>query len=815
MKLAATLGKTVANLDSFVVFLGFLIESGYYRDARTPLDFDADEYRKHAVDVHHRWVCLFDGEEDDDDASSDCESLEDLEEEDEDESAKNPRTPVANKSNGFATVDFQTARMTLDKIDSRKREESTAKKMRPDVIVTEEGLSRLRLNSYYDEFADELYTTPGGTILEKPTAMRYMQPGWLNHPEVYAARFEAVASNPKYAPLFEDVSDELSSRFSGPSEGEVRRHIEKHIFIRSEHRRNFPQKMWANWFRAHHTPKCVRELFEVYGDAVTYNAICEGLKQWDFVRDAGMIDMIANFVAKPSSLSLVNSQKGYLTKVTSSRETSKYVMMTDMSAAFCDVPTRDHGGVGSISRTPGFPMTLQADFGGDKEDEEFCDCFEIPVEWLKTFARKIAADPELCVHGLAGGSYLTAGGCATHSGRFGISQKEHFGVGAFQLHPDRDVDTVLLLLMTMVMFAEIWCPSPGPYGIPFVVPFCLDQKCYDNVRKAIGHAKSFGSRAFDPIFPVPDHWHATQAAGFAAVLNGIGWRFFRLYRQSVHGGKYKSDLTTDHFSRSMNFTVMYRHLRIIKLGWICVREECIAKLDKMKEAGEYIDPDLEAFVTWNDYITPIVYDLLQIVKHSAGPFYFSTALPHFIIVLHLRGRTLYSNAFDCYLRDLLRVRAKMPTFFWWFCSNLNRVVVCLHIEYQHKELAAFAEHLEERDANAIGPLICSLPAIRDANVHAASYKGLLKPEADGCSLASQIHDEHHAISWAATARTQFDQLASAKAMTGHMSVHPSQITIILVKHHFDLHRHFGPQSSLRTLENSRGHGEIYFVSGVL
>ena len=134
----------------------------------------------------------------------------------------------------------------------------------------------------------------------------------------------------------------------------------------------------------------------------------------------------------------------------------------------------------------------------------------------------------------------------------------------------------------------------------------------------------------------------------------------------------------------------------------------------------------------------------------------------------------------------------MPTFFWWFCSNLNRVVVCLHIEYQHKELAAFAEHLEERDANAIGPLICSLPAIRDANVHAASYKGLLKPEADGCSLASQIHDEHHAISWAATARTQFDQLASAKAMTGHMSVHPSQITIILVKHHCDLHRHFGP-----------------------
>ena len=122
---------------------------------------------------------------------------------------------------------------------------------------------------------------------------------------------------------------------------------------------------------------------------------------------------------------------------------------------------------------------------------------------------------------------------------------------------------------------------------------------------------------------------------------------------------------------------------------------------------------------------------LQIVKYSSGPSYFATALPHFIIVLHLLGRALYTYAFYCYLRDLLRIRSKMPLFFWWFCSNLNRVVVCLHIEYQHKELAAFAEHLEERDANAIGPLICSLPAIRDANVHAASYKGLLKPKADG------------------------------------------------------------------------------------
>ena len=88
---------------------------------------------------------------------------------------------------------------------------------------------------------------------------------------------------------------------------------------------------------------------------------------------------------------------------------------------------------------------------------------------------------------------------------------------------------------------------------------------------------------------------------------------------------------------------------------------------------------------------------LQIVKYSSGPSYFATALPHFIIVLHLLGRALYTYAFYCYLRDLLRIRSKMPLFFWWFCSNLNRVVVCLHIEYQLKELASFAEHLLQRE----------------------------------------------------------------------------------------------------------------------
>ena len=250
------------------------------------------------------------------------------------------------------------------------------------------------------------------------------------------------------------------------------------------------------------------------------------------------------------------------------------------------------------------------------------------------------------------------------------------------------------------------------------------------MRKAIAVAASMGGKVFLSISPVPVHWHVVQAAGFAAIMNGVCWKFVAIYRRAVFRTKFKNGLTSDHFSRQMNFNVMHRHLNIIRLGWIRVRAECLAYIQSLDD----VDCDLAAFVTWNDYVVPVIYDLLIVIKKSPSELY-ERVLAHFVIVLYLLDRVLYANAFDFFLRDLLRLKRRLPDFHTWCMANLNRVLVCLHIEYQHKELAPLTEHLSDRGAHAVHSLICSLPAVRDSNVHASTYDGLFKPcRSNGCSL---------------------------------------------------------------------------------
>ena len=628
------------------------------------------------------------------------------------------------------------------------------------------GLDLVERSTLLQRFGDELYAVPGrlsNEPLVKPQMSHYIRLGWHNHPEVYAKKIHAMMRDPKYADLIRHIRADLSPGAQARREvgdGEVRRYIEQKIFIMSNHGRSYAQKQWAYWFRGHHTPLCVRELFEVYGDSVLYDSMRQSLENCDSDRDALLISMIADFKQNPFALSLDNFQKGFKAGATSLRETSKYFMMTDVSAVWADVrpSAACQGVVGSIERRPGFPMTCESDFGTDAEDDEFCSLFEVALEWLKG----TVAPPWWEEQGLPSKEYLTVLGKALHTGRFGISHEEHFGVGAFNLHPDRDVDTVILLCLLMSLVSQIHCPQLGPAAIPFAMVFTLDQKCYDNVRKAISVSAGLGHHIFDAVFPVPDHWHATQAAGFAALLTGIGWQFFHHYRKAVMLDRYNSGLTPDHFSRKMNFNIMYRHLNTIKLGWTRVRISCLKKFAEARTRGDYIDPDLEAFVTWNEYVVPVVYDLLQVVKKCTPEMYMK-ALVHFVVVLYMLDRRLYVNAFDFYLRDLLRVKNRHVGFHHWFMANLNRVAVCLHIEYQHKLLAPFTEHLSERDADAVDRLISTLPQLRNANTHVQSYPGLIKPRADAFSLASLVHAENHVSLWSSEAKTTFDLLLSVKA----------------------------------------------------
>jgi hypothetical protein len=117
------------------------------------------------------------------------------------------------------------------------------------------GLNRHERNTLIDEFGDDLYSRRHGKPLVKPQTKHYIQFGWHHHPEVYASKYEATAAHPKYADLVRDIRDELSTRFFTASDGQVRREIEKKIFIRSNHGRNFPQKNVGKLLsRAPHSP---------------------------------------------------------------------------------------------------------------------------------------------------------------------------------------------------------------------------------------------------------------------------------------------------------------------------------------------------------------------------------------------------------------------------------------------------------------------------------------------------------------------------------------------------------------------------------
>jgi hypothetical protein len=126
-------------------------------------------------------------------------------------------------------------------------------------------------------------------------------------------------------------------------------------------------------------------------------------------------------------------------------------------------------------------------------------------------------------------------------------------------------------------------------------------------------------------------------------------------------------LTAAHFKRKngMNFNIMYRHLGVIKKGWLRVRSELLPEIARLATK----DHDLLAFVTWCDYIVPVVYDLLQAVKRGSGAMYMKILphcmkiLPHFIVVLGLLDRSRYLSAFETYSRNLLRTKERLLDFF--------------------------------------------------------------------------------------------------------------------------------------------------------
>ena len=324
----------------------------------------------HDAPVHRRESLMSSIAESEGSASSSEDSDASLEGETDDEKEEESKSP---------DFDFVQGRRMLAAMMANQQR-SANMDTTADVSPPKPSLPRDVKIAMLREFGDVLYTSAKGITLQKPQQRHYIELGWHHHPERYCEKFEEVAERPQFKALMEDVFEEMVAYTPGrePSPGAVRRHIEQKIFLLSNRGRNFAQKQWAHYLRAHHTPLCVRELVEQYGDSATYSAMYKSLKNCDSDRDACLIAMIMDFLHHPFSQSLDNFQKGFKVNVTSKIETSKFCQMTDMSAVWCE--TND---VGSVRRTPGFVMTSKPDLGGDVEDNEVLSFLSVEQEWLQ------------------------------------------------------------------------------------------------------------------------------------------------------------------------------------------------------------------------------------------------------------------------------------------------------------------------------------------------------------------------------------------------------------------------------------------------
>ena len=186
-------------------------------------------------DVKHRREELF-MQENDDACESDA-SLEDLDSSDDEpgdlsdeQSGRIQITPVANP---FLLRDSITAREGAQDVAAEELSFGT-----PSLVIPDESMGRARRGTLVRAFGDELY---GG--LEKPTTSHYEALGWQHHPEVYAARFNAVTNDSRFSDLIEHAQSDLA-RYAGdiPSAGLVRRRIEQLIHIQSPGR-NYSQML--------------------------------------------------------------------------------------------------------------------------------------------------------------------------------------------------------------------------------------------------------------------------------------------------------------------------------------------------------------------------------------------------------------------------------------------------------------------------------------------------------------------------------------------------------------------------------------------
>ena len=219
-------------------------------------------------------------------------------------------------------------------------------------------------------------------------------------------------------------------------------------------------------------------------------------------RNAMLFNLLIRYLIRPFVWSFDNFQRGMADKATATREVGTFTAMADLGLAFTDM-NGDAAQTATALDRGGLPMTCGDAICVDRHVQFAFN--DVEMDWLGGF--NLSED------------YIVSLGSAEHSGRCGIKKDEHFAAAAYPPNPDSTVDAVELVTEIIEWheqaFAEV-LHIPAPF--PYVIMLCLDQKTYENARRAIAADKT---GKLDPLFVTPDHWNAVQAAGFAALLNGV------------------------------------------------------------------------------------------------------------------------------------------------------------------------------------------------------------------------------------------------------------------------------------------------------
>ena len=630
-----------------------------------------------------------------------------------------PPNPVSAAQLARAAPILPTPAPSFSGIEEMPRPEGVdeaLEQLRLKRTVEAEGMKRALDHRDYllHEFNTELYN---GRIKPSAVELDDMFPSSTH----YANRIIQLLQKPVYKPLVEWYSHEatlhlpLHQRSTEADLRLVRLFMEPTLHAESGHQQNYAARMWAVHDRVHHTSMRSRERFHRLHVSRSYDKMMGGFSRDhnEIMRILNLWTAIQHYPTLPFVVIGDNFQKGMTTKVTSFRDGDVIKLMTTTCFMRFDVPQ-----AGALSR-----RRLDGELVVPMAREILPDVYYTPVlDGMKQSDMSQAGS-------LAGmpwpppENYFARdrdlwmkipGLMPRHSGSFGIGKECFFALGALDLNPDSDIDNTVWLHYIVKLFMAV-------HGdvLEFIIVMPGDHKFYDYTKKSV---IADDTKLLDPIFAVPDHWHAIKNAVEKACYGFPPYFIlFKMYVDVIRQ-RDRADRSTDFYSREMSLEVAMERLAIWRSVWMRSRRRFAIELND-RRAAEY---DCQMLFVYFEFIVPVLLDFLVIIKTAPWSVYL-VILPRFMQVLGTLSCSNYYNDFLMFACDLERLKAELPLAFFSCMENLNRFTSSVPIEKWHAVMTPLALHYRGiRDYKKIDGIAAEMPTFYEADEFARTYGDVLK-----------------------------------------------------------------------------------------